>query len=111
MCAYGRRMRLPRWTRSLLTASLVGLLGFGVACDSDSGSQTGDVTNVPNSDIERQSIGNCWIYATASWVEAIHLIATQETFDASQSYWTYWHWYDQIVEGFNDEIETGGSES
>jgi len=90
----------------------LSLLGFsGVACDGGPSSQSDDVVNVPNSDIERQSIGNCWLYATASWVEAIHLIRTGEQFDASQSYWTYWHWYGQIVEGYNDEISTGGSES
>ncbi len=103
-------MRLPSWTRSFLSASLLGLATLSGACDSGPGSESSDVVDTPNTDVERQSIGNCWLYATASWVEAIHLMATGEKFDVSQSYWTYWHWYGQIVEGYNDEISTGGSE-
>lgn len=83
----------------------------GVACDDGSDSNTDDIVNTPNTDVERQSIGNCWLYATASWVEAIHLVETGESFDTSQSYWTFWHWYDQIVSEDPSEIETGGSES
>jgi hypothetical protein len=40
----------------------------------------------------------------------MHLSRTGEAFDISQSYWTYWHWYDEVINGFGDEIETGGSE-
>jgi hypothetical protein len=31
------------------------------------------IVDVPHTAVERQSIGNCWLYAQASWVEAIHL--------------------------------------
>ncbi|NUP14215.1 MAG: hypothetical protein HOW73_49910 [Polyangiaceae bacterium] len=103
-------MKLPTWTRSLLAASVLGLSAFTNGCDGGPASQSDDITDIDHTDVERQSIGNCWLYATASWAESLHKIATDEAFDVSQSYWTYWHWYDQIVEGFNDEIETGGSE-
>ena len=63
---------------------------------------------VPQSPVERQSIGNCWLYAEASWVESMNMQATGTVFDVSQSYWTYWHWYDQIVNEGPDELSTGG---
>ena len=102
-------MRFLSWSRNALTASL---LAFGAltGCD-DTGSNSENITDVQHTEVERQSIGNCWLYATATWVESMHLSRTGESFDISQSYWTYWHWYDEVVNGFGDEIETGGSES
>jgi hypothetical protein len=87
-----------------------GALGTG--CTQDIGSSSDNVTDVPHTDVERQSIGNCWLYAQASWVESMNLAATGEQFDVSQSYWTYWHWYDEITSGWgtDDEISTGGNQ-
>lgn len=101
-------MRITAWSRSLLAASLLAFAPL-LGC-SDTGSDTSDITDVEHTDVERQSIGNCWLYATASWVESMHLSATGDAFDSSQSYWTYWHWYDQIPNTTGKEIETGGSE-
>ncbi len=78
------------------------------------GFQDDAIVDVANSSVERQSIGNCWIYAHASWIEAMHLQVAGEQVDLSQSYWTYWHWFDQITgtlarrEG-SAEVSTGGS--
>jgi len=102
-------MRLLRWSRNALTASVLALAAFTPGCD-DTGSNSDNITDVQHTDVERQSIGNCWLYATATWVESMHLSRTGEEFDISQSYWTYWHWYDEVINGFGDEIETGGSE-
>jgi hypothetical protein len=77
---------------------------------SDAGSQASDVVDVLNTAPERQILGNCWLYAQASWVESMHLRATGESFDVSQSYWTYWHAYDQIVNEGVDVIDTGGGQ-
>ncbi|MBX3218721.1 MAG: hypothetical protein KF850_42340, partial [Labilithrix sp.] len=52
---------------------------------------------------------NCWLYSHASWAESMHKSATGEEFDISQSYWTYWHWFDQIAGGFSSQISTGGN--
>jgi hypothetical protein len=96
--------------RSLLLSAVLAIAPFAVGCVADDsvGSGSSDVTDVNHTDVERQSIGNCWLYAQASWVESMHLSATGVKFDISQSYWTYWHWYEQILEEGISEIETGG---
>ncbi len=99
------------------TLSFLFALGISsaVGCAADAGDRgptdENEIVNVPHTDVERQAIGNCWLYAHASWAESMHLAATGEAFDSSQSYWTYWHWFDQIVGGWSDEISTGGSYS
>jgi hypothetical protein len=103
-------MRLLSWSRSFLAASFLACAAFVSGCD-DTGSNSENITDVNQTDVERQSIGNCWLYATASWVESMHLTATGEEFDISQSYWTYWHWYGEILTMSGDELETGGFES
>jgi len=67
------------------------------------------IVDVAHTDVERQSIGNCWLYAHASWAESMHKTATGEDFDVSQSYWTYWHWFDQITRSGVSTIQTGGN--
>ncbi|MBS2017722.1 MAG: hypothetical protein JST00_32895 [Deltaproteobacteria bacterium] len=104
-----------RWSsvRSLVVMVAIGSLA---ACSAPTEAEgtNGDTTdeneivNVAQTDVERQSIGNCWLYAHASWVESMHKTATGEDFDVSQSYWTYWHWFDQIAGGFTSEVSTGG---
>jgi len=101
-------MRLLSLTRSLLAAAFLSAAAFGCG---DPSSDESNITDVPQTDVERQSIGNCWLYATASWAESMHLTATDVKFDISQSYWTYWHWYDEVTRFRGSEIETGGSES
>jgi len=144
------------------------------------------ITDVAHTPVERQSIGNCWLYAEATWVESMNLSFIQanagggggnentcvhtectegdlldascsscasticeadpyccdnswdhlctgavanlcptdactggggepptaaEELDVSQSYWTYWHWFDQVTGYmYKDEISTGGNE-
>ena len=99
-------------SRSLLLASALLLASPAlVGCSgSDVGSGDDNITDVPHTDVERQSIGNCWLYAQATWVESMHLTATGKEFDTSQSYWTYWHWFEQVLGGWSDEISTGGNQ-
>lgn len=105
-------MLSPRSIRSLaVAAALVAApVAFTGCVIEEVGQSSDDITDVPHTDVERQSIGNCWLYAQASWVESMHLAATDEAFDVSQSYWTYWHWFDQIGNGWSDEISTGGNQ-
>lgn len=103
---------LSRFTVGLSLATAVGLAGCtdastpGEAIDSSEHA----ITDVAHSTVERQSIGNCWLYAQASWIESLALSANpQQELDASQSYWTYWHWFDQVTGSFPPkEIQTGG---
>ncbi|CAN5925783.1 hypothetical protein BH11MYX4_BH11MYX4_11660 [soil metagenome] len=100
-------------TLSLVTAlGLISSLALACATPTDAGpigAGSDDIVSVPQTDVERQSIGNCWIYAEASWVESMHKTATGESFDVSQSYWTYWHWFEQVASGVASKITTGGN--
>ena len=73
------------------------------------GASTDPITNVAHTPVERQSIGNCWIYAHASFIESLVLQHSGQEIDLSQSYWTYWHWFEGIVANDleNGEIGTG----
>src|SRR5262245_5224755 len=93
---------------SVLLASVVAL-GPLSGCSGSADSDDSNITDVKHTPVERQSIGNCWLYAEATWVESMHLSATGQEFDTSQSYWTYWSWLDRIGR-YTDEIETGGEQ-
>ena len=111
---------LLKLTRGLTIASMLALAGVATgACSSEipsdtssddgSGSSTDDITSVNQSAVKRQSIGNCWLYATTSWLEALNKAATNEELNTSESWLTYWHWYEQLANGrAGEEIETGG---
>lgn len=97
-------------------------LGFGVTAlaasamgcsGSDAASASDEVVSIPHTDPKNQAIGNCWLYATGSWVESLHLAATGETLDLSESYWSYWDWYLSLLWSADDEkplteLSTGG---
>ena len=101
-------------TLGISLAATAGLAGCQAPPTADNvGKRTQAITDVDHTPVERQSIGNCWLYAQATWVESIALTANPaEELDVSQSYWTYWHWFDQIdrSSGYNDEIQTGGNQ-
>jgi hypothetical protein len=106
-------MHFARPLCSLALSSVVALLAAGaVGCATDTGQSSDAVTDVPHTPVERQAIGNCWLYAQASWVESMNLARTGVAFDVSQSYWTYWHWFDQLTSGWSSdkEISTGGNQ-
>jgi hypothetical protein len=104
--------------RSLAAAALA-LSPVLAGCVGDSAdSQSNDVTNVANSSVKRQSIGNCWVYASVGWAESLRLGYASEELNLSESYVSYWHWLEQIAGGAagqvgvasleNDQIATGG---
>jgi hypothetical protein len=91
-------------------ALCLGLLTLSSACGPQVPSTSQPlVTSVQHTKVKRQSIGNCWIYAQATWLEALTLRATGKEIDVSESYWTYWHFYNQLM-AFQvpSKIETGG---
>ncbi len=99
-----------------LSLPVVG--GAGCSSSADAQTSSDDVVTLPHTDVKNQAIGNCWLYATASWLEELHKSATNETLDLSESYWSYWHWYFQILWSADDvpnnryadlkEVQTGG---
>jgi hypothetical protein len=99
----------------------LGALAFGLmlpaACTTaaevpdEEGASNDDITSTANiSKVKRQSIGNCWIYAVTSWTESLEKAATKQERNYSESYMTYWHWFEQLANrGSTKELETGGS--
>jgi hypothetical protein len=115
-----RRSTLHPLRRLVATLALPALSASGCVDPSvapEPGQRESAITQVSHTPVERQSIGNCWLYAAASWVESMNLAyleaqspgAEVEPLDVSQSYWTYWHWFDQVT-GYmwKSEISTGG---
>jgi hypothetical protein len=112
-------MKLDFVRRSLLAALLAAGPALAAGCaapadevEEETGASTDAITDVNNSRVKRQSIGNCWLYATASWAEALNKSASASgnaEMNMSESYWTYWHWFDQIANGSaSSEVSTGG---
>ncbi|MBX3198805.1 MAG: hypothetical protein KF894_11765 [Labilithrix sp.] len=111
-------MRFDLARRSLLAALLAVGTTFGAGCslagddadDEETGASDDAIVDIDNSRVKRQSIGNCWLYATASWAESLAMqVSGTRELNMSESYWTYWHWFDQIANGaVSSEIQTGG---
>jgi hypothetical protein len=85
-----------RW---LFILSVATMPLWGMGCAVDAGTSAEDVTDIANSKVKDQSIGNCWIYASVGWVEALRLTHSGEELNLSESYVTYWHWFEQIRGG------------
>jgi hypothetical protein len=85
------------------------LLTTAASCSKTPETSKPLVTDVKHSAVKNQSIGNCWLYAAAGWAESLHYTATGEQVDISESYWTWWHFYDQLTTNTSiKEISTGG---
>ncbi|RYZ58414.1 MAG: hypothetical protein EOP07_07085 [Proteobacteria bacterium] len=70
------------------------------------------VTSVSHTAVKRQSIGNCWLYAQATWLESMLKSTTGENVNVSETYWTYWDMYNKLLENQpipEDELNTGGT--
>lgn len=85
--------------RFLVTALALSAVPFTVSCDDGVDSDTDDVTDVKNTNVKNQSIGNCWIYASIGWAESLRLTHSGEQLNLSESYTSYWHWYEEIAGG------------
>lgn len=100
--------------RSLLLSSSLALVAAACGAPSNHGegfASTDAITDVNQGGVKDQSIGNCWIYATAGWVESLNHTGGG-SLDVSESYWTYWHWFEQIANSGlrgKTEVSTGGT--
>jgi hypothetical protein len=81
------------------------------ACGNDSGetsTSNDEIVNVPQSSVKNQSISNCWLYATLGWAESLHVATGEPALDVSESYLSYWNWFDKIFfDGVSKIDETG----
>ena len=111
-------LKKSRWLTVASMLALASTTSVGCAADDasdattdeDTGSAVDDITQVTHTKVKRQSIGNCWLYAVTSWLEALNKDATGVEKNTSESYLTYWHWYEQLANGrASGEISTGGS--
>lgn len=84
--------------RFLTSLALAGIVGCSGSADSAQ-SQDDAITDIPESRVKEQTVGNCWIYSTVAWVEAMHLAHTKEELNLSESYLTYLHWFSRIRSG------------
>ena len=98
-----------KYSRTILLSFMTATALVSVACGQKKTVSKIDVTDVAHSPVKKQKIGNCWIYATASWAESLHLSTTGETVNISESYWTYLDWYEKLINSSSDKIETGGT--
>jgi hypothetical protein len=112
-----RRNHFHYLVSSLALPALLGASCMDPYADDEIDQVQSSITEVSHSPVERQSIGNCWLYAAASWVESLNQAFLEaqspgvpvEPLDVSQSYWTYWHWFDQVSGTmYKKEISTGG---
>lgn len=79
------------------------------SCGDRSSTSKLSVSDVAHTPVKRQSIGNCWLYAASTWAESLHLSATGQSVDMSESYWTYWDWHYKIVGSKSKSVNTAGS--
>ncbi len=104
--------RMLAVSASILFGSLAaGCSGEGPSAEEDISLADDAVTDVNHSSVKRQSIGNCWLYAGIGWAESLNKSATGVEQNFSESYLTFWSWYDRLVGGqvTGTEVQTGGS--
>ena len=106
-----RPFRFFRFAPSCLAlAGALGLSACSAAQDDASRTSRGPVTDVPQTSVKDQSIGNCWTYATVGWIESLVKGASGKELTLSESYVTYWYWYDQIASGrVGATVQEGGT--
>jgi len=105
------------WRSLALSWALIPFLACGgqtaedAQSDDPIGASTEDITSVSHSPVKNQTIGNCWVYSTIGWAESLNKQATGTAPDYSESYLTYWSWFEEIVNGGSrrTEIDGGGS--
>ena len=93
---------------------------FAIACApaSNDGEVQEALTDIPQTAVKRQQVGNCWIFATSAWVESLAYGEGGVASNVSEAYLTYHSWMrairmGRLVESDDDSepsirIATGG---
>jgi len=98
--------------KAMMKHSLIALTLFTVSCQENNTDSSVKVTSVKHTSVKRQSIGNCWLYAQATWLESLLKDTNGEDVDVSETYWTYWDLYHKLLKGEpvpEEELNTGGT--
>ena len=67
-----------------------------------------DVTDIPETGVVNQgATNNCWLYATAAWVESLHTQAAGSSIHYSPAYWHYWRLYEELTRGDAQATDRG----
>ena len=94
-------MRIPRLLSLTSTLSTFALASAMAGCsggsDDKAAGSADDIVDVPQSSLKSQSISNCWLYATMGWAESLHAATGEPELNISESYLSYWHWFDQLI--------------
>jgi hypothetical protein len=90
-------MRLASSSRIAGAALVLALVACGSAPNDSSGTSNDEIVNVPQSSVKSQTISNCWLYATLGWAESLHVATGEPALDVSESYLSYWNWFDKLV--------------
>ena len=96
----------------LALAAALGVSACSATSDDAGRTSRGPVTDVPQASVKDQSIGNCWTYATVGWIESLVKGANDRHTELtlSESYVTYWYWYEQIAGGrVGAAVQEGGT--
>lgn len=97
-----------RLASSCCAALVLTMFACGSAPADDAATGNDEIVNVPQSTVKSQSISNCWLYATLGWAESLHVATGEPALDVSESYLSYWNWFDKIVyDGASSIDETG----
>jgi hypothetical protein len=85
----------------LFLSCILSMMPGMTGCRENTEDRTGavKVAEVPHTSAKKQTIGNCWLYAQAAWLESLYKGARPDQGDinVSESYWLYWYFYDQLV--------------
>lgn len=85
-----------RWHLGL-GLGLTLLAGACAAPSDDAAARHDDITDVTPPPPVQQSIGNCWVFATNAWIEAMSARPAGATaVDLSEAYVSFLYWLDQI---------------
>lgn len=86
-----------RFATSSAAALVLALFACGSPAADDSTTSNDEIVNVPQSSVKSQTISNCWLYATLGWAESLHVATGEPALDVSESYLSYWNWFDKLV--------------
>jgi hypothetical protein len=109
--------RFRRFAPALLAALGLATASFAGCASDDAGKESaisGDeqnITDIASTPVKNQAIGNCWVYATTAWTESLHLRGTGEVANLSESWITYWDWYEKLTNyktAKDEKLATGG---